>query len=149
MAIGRKKRQSPTTTSMGYYCQCPPIYTGARCQSYITLCASNPCQNNGTCYQDPILNIIHCLCTPNYTGILCNTTINGSNVCIANPSVCFNGGTCRVNPTSSQGFSCVCTATTTGLFCEQPLTDCQINASACFNNGTCVSLSVVVFICIE
>jgi len=142
MAMGRKKRQSTTTAIMGYYCQCPSFYTGARCQSYVTVCASNPCQNNGTCYQDPTLNIIRCLCTANYTGIFCNTTVNGSNVCTANPSICFNGGTCRVNPSSSQGFSCQCTATTTGLFCEQPLNDCQINASACFNNGTCVSLSI-------
>ena len=139
--VGRKKRQQPvvTSTNTGYFCQCPPFYTGVRCETYVTLCASNPCQNNGTCYQDGISNNIRCVCPPNFTGILCNIPFNGSNICTANPAICFNGGTCRANGSLSQGFSCDCTPLTTGQYCEQPLNQCQRNPSICPNNGTCVS----------
>jgi len=134
---------------MGYYCQCPSIYTGARCESFTTLCGPNPCQNNGTCYQDFTSNIIRCICTPNYTGTFCNTTTNGTNICIVNPSICYNGGTCRVNTSLPQGFSCVCTPATTGLYCEQPINSCQTNPSPCANNGTCVSLRIVLYLLIK
>lgn len=138
MPIGRKKRQ--TVTAIGYYCTCPALYTGTRCESYISLCASNPCQNNGTCYQGVASNLIYCVCTPNYTGTFCNTPVNASNICTANPSICLNGGTCRVNSSLLRGFSCACTPTTTGDFCEQPIDACQANPNICANNGTCVSL---------
>ncbi|CAF4535527.1 unnamed protein product [Rotaria sp. Silwood1] len=143
--IGRKKRQ--LTTAVGYYCQCPSSYTGIRCESYISLCVSNPCQHNGTCYQDLALNTIRCICTPNYTGTFCDTTMNGTNICTANPSICFNGGTCRVNSSLPLGFSCTCTATTTGYYCEQPIDECQMNPTRCLNNGTCVA-SLTGYICI-
>ncbi len=142
--LGRKKRQT-TTIAMGYYCQCPSLYTGTRCESYVTLCASNPCQNSGTCYQDATLNVIRCVCTPTYTGNFCNITTNGTNICTVNPTICYNGGTCRVNTSSSQGFSCACSPTTTGLYCEQPIGDCQTNPSPCANNGTCVRLEMDLF----
>jgi Notch-like protein len=122
LTMGRKKRQ--TVSSIGYYCQCPTLYTGTRCESLISLCGSNPCQNNGTCYQDLSLNIIRCLCASNYT-------------------ICANGGTCRVNSTSSLGFACTCPATVTGTFCDVPLDQCH--PSPCFNNGTCVSILIILF----
>ncbi|CAF3707629.1 unnamed protein product [Rotaria sordida] len=143
--VGRKKRQIMTTA--GFYCQCPSLYTGTRCESYVSLCGSNPCQHNGTCYQDVTLNRIYCLCTPNYTGTYCNTTDNATNICTTNPSICYNGGTCRVNSSSPLGFSCTCTATTTGYFCEQPLDECQMNPKPCLNNGTCVT-SLTGYMCI-
>lgn len=130
-----------TSTNTGYFCQCPPFYTGARCESFITLCGSNPCQNNGTCYQDGTTNTIRCVCPPNFTGIFCNIPFNGSNICTANPGICFNGGICRPNASLSQGFSCECIGMTTGAYCEQPLDECQMNPRLCMNNGTCVSLS--------
>lgn len=115
------------------------MYTGLRCETYVTLCASNPCQHNGTCYQDIVSNIIRCVCPPNYTGVFCNST-NVTNTCTVNPSICFNGGTCRANASLSQGFSCQCTPTTTGQYCEQIINECQQTPSPCINNGTCVSL---------
>ncbi len=143
MTMGRKKRQ--TTIAAGYYCQCPSSYTGSRCESYISLCGSNPCQNNGTCYQDSTSNLIRCVCLANYTGTFCNTTTNGTTICTKNPSICFNGGTCRANSSLSQGFSCACTSTTTGLYCEQPIDQCSTQPTPCLNNGTCVSLLMIHF----
>jgi hypothetical protein len=61
-------------------------------------------------------------------------------MCTANPLICANGGTCRVNSSSLRGFSCACTPTTTGNFCEYPIDQCQTNPIPCLNNGTCVSL---------
>ncbi|CAM4752695.1 unnamed protein product [Rotaria magnacalcarata] len=142
---GRKKRQ--IMTAMGFYCQCPILYTGTRCESYISLCGSNPCQNNGTCYQDLSLNIIYCACIPNYTGTFCNTLLNATNFCTANPSICLNGGTCHTNSSLSRGFSCACSPTTTGYFCELPIDLCQTNPKPCANNGTCVA-SLTGYICI-
>jgi hypothetical protein len=139
MGIGRKKRQ--LITVVGFICQCTSLYTGTRCESYLSLCGSNPCLHNGTCYQDLILNTIRCVCTSNYTGVYCNTTTNGTNICTANPSICFNGGTCRVNASLSQGFSCACLPTATGYYCEQIINQCSANPTPiCANNGTCVSL---------
>lgn len=137
--VGRKKRQ--LSTAMSYYCQCLAFYTGLRCESIVSLCGSNPCQHNGTCYQDFISNTLRCLCTPPYAGIFCNSTSNGTNPCTANPAACFNGGTCRTNLSLSQGFSCECTPSTTGQYCEQPIDECQTTPTPCLNNGTCVSLT--------
>lgn len=138
VSLGRKKRQ--TTTALGYVCQCLALYTGPRCETVLSLCASNPCQNNGTCFQDIFSNTIRCICPPNFTGVFCNIIINTTNVCTANPGICVNGGTCRVNSSSALGFSCACPPTSTGIFCEQPLDSCRPNGtSICANNGTCVS----------
>jgi hypothetical protein len=139
--MGRKKRQ--TSSSIGFYCQCPALYTGTRCESLVSLCGSNPCQNNGTCYQDFVSNQVRCLCLPNYAGTFCNQTTNATNICTANSMICNNGGTCRVNSASPLGFSCACPATATGTYCEQPLDQCH--PSPCFNNGTCVSLIILIF----
>ncbi|CAF0850468.1 unnamed protein product [Adineta steineri] len=135
--MGRKKRQA--TVPLGYFCQCPTTYTGGRCETYLSLCGSNPCRNNGTCYQDSTANRIYCMCLPTFTGTFCDTPTNGTNICTRNPSVCVNGGTCRVNSSLAQGFSCACMPTTTGLYCEQPLDLCSIYPTPCLNNGTCIS----------
>ena len=137
MSLGRKKRQ--TTVALGYYCQCPTTYTGQRCETYLPLCGTNPCRNNGTCYQDSVANRIYCICIPNYTGTLCDTPSNRTNVCLTNPSLCVNNGTCRANTSSPLGFQCVCPPTQTGVYCEQTLDPCKTVPTPCLNNGTCVS----------
>ena len=48
------------------YCQGP--WTGATCETQISLCSQpNPCYNGGTCVQDA------CKCPRNFTGIQCET----------------------------------------------------------------------------
>ena len=136
---GRKKRQNPTVP--GYICQCLGLYTGSRCETLLSLCSPNPCVNNGTCFQDVFSATIRCICPPNFTGTFCNVPISGIDVCTANPGICRNGGTCRVNGSSSVGFSCSCPPTSTGVLCEQTLDACRPNGvNVCLNNGTCVSV---------
>ena len=136
--IGRKKRQ--LSSGIGFLCFCLNTYGGARCESFLSLCGSYPCLNNGTCYQDFATNTVRCSCPPNFTGALCSIPTNGTNICTANPLICFNGGICRVNASLPLGFSCICTPTTTGLYCEQQINTCLANPlPVCANNGTCVS----------
>lgn len=143
MSAGRKKRQA--NMPMGYYCQCLYPYTGTRCEQYISLCASNPCRNNGTCFQDTTANRIYCLCTPSFTGTLCDIS-TGVQICATNPSICVNGGTCRVNTSLAQGYLCVCPPAYTGFFCEQTIDPCRMLPAPCLNNGTCVSSASVVYL---
>jgi hypothetical protein len=72
-------------------------------------CASNPCQNGGTCRRD-LPNLFRCSCLPGYSGTLCQTNINE---CASNP--CQNGGTC-VDAINS--FSCQCAAPFVGFYCS-------------------------------
>jgi hypothetical protein len=134
---GRKKRQ--IQSGIAFLCQCLNVYTGTRCESFLSLCGSNPCRNNGTCFQDFLSNTIRCVCTPSFTGTFCNATTNLTNICMMNPNSCFNGGTCRVNPFALQGFSCICPPSITGPFCELFIDPCRVSgAPTCANNGTCV-----------
>ena len=33
----------------GYVCQCPPGFTGEKCEQEVNECTSEPCQNAGRC----------------------------------------------------------------------------------------------------
>lgn len=48
--------------------------SGYRCQTDIDECASDPCQNNATCYDD--INGYSCNCTANYTGLNCEVEVS-------------------------------------------------------------------------
>ena len=67
--------------------------------------------------------------------------LNGTNICMLNPSICYNGGTCHVNSSLLRGFSCTCPPPTTGLYCEQIINNCELDPMVCLNNGTCIALS--------
>ena len=86
-----------------YICTCPAGWTGRNCQTSINNCASNPCQNGGTCTvsdRDSVLNLklifffllphkhththlknyinnYTCACAPTFTGENC-TSLLGS-----------------------------------------------------------------------
>jgi hypothetical protein len=103
-------------------CCCPAAYTGKRvllsnitqplndylqgrlCDTLISSCAVNPCQNNGLCI--PTSTGYQCQCSASYTGALCQTPLNP---CSYLP--CQNGGQC--NPTANNSFYCTCPA---GIF---------------------------------
>lgn len=78
-------------------------------------CEPNPCQNGGTCENNP--NSYTCGCLAGYTGTNCETEIDE---CASNP--CLNGGTCidGVN-----AYSCTCAAGYSGANCESLPTSCQ------------------------
>lgn len=109
----------------GYSCSCIPGYNGVNCQTDINECASNPCQNGGSCSDH--VNRYSCSCVPGYLGLICQTDINE---CASNP--CQNGGTCtdQVN-----AFMCGCMLGYAGVICQTDINECASNP--CENGGSC------------
>lgn len=86
-------------------------------------CATNPCQNGGTCIDH--VGGYTCTCPPGLSGAVCEIQ---SDPCL--PSPCQNGGTCAV---SGGSYTCTCPAGTSGTNCE--ITPCT--SAPCLNGGTC------------
>ncbi|XP_031559899.1 neurogenic locus Notch protein-like isoform X3 [Actinia tenebrosa] len=106
-------------------CECKLGFTGEQCQTNIDDCASNPCQNGGSCHDQ--VNSYRCTCATGFTGAECQTDIDE---CASNP--CQNGGSCqdRVN-----SYSCTCPAGFTGADCQTDIDECASNP--CQNGGSC------------
>jgi hypothetical protein len=56
-------------------CQCPPGYEGDRCETVILECASDPCQNGGTCNEGN--DYYECTCLEEFEGVHCETPVGG------------------------------------------------------------------------
>lgn len=57
-------------------CACNPGSTGANCQIDVNACASNPCQNGGTCTDLPAPSTSYaCTCPAGFTGQNCETAV--------------------------------------------------------------------------
>ncbi|XP_053397800.1 neurogenic locus notch homolog protein 1-like isoform X1 [Mercenaria mercenaria] len=110
-------------------CECQAGYeddgTGYACTE-IDECASNPCENGGTCVD--ALNSYSCNCVAGYMDTNCETDINE---CAGNP--CQNGGTCTDGINS---YTCACVAGFDGNDCENNINECSSNP--CQNGGTCL-----------
>ncbi|XP_065193348.1 protein HEG homolog 1-like [Sycon ciliatum] len=59
------------TDSRSYMCQCQPGRTGHYCENEIDECASEPCQNDGSCVD--AFNSFSCNCSVGHTGDVCQT----------------------------------------------------------------------------
>ncbi|CAK8679278.1 unnamed protein product [Clavelina lepadiformis] len=147
------------SSNQGNTCDCPPPYTGLDCTD--GPCNSDSCPNGGTCIVDLTSpNYFSCLC-PSWTigpnclppctpqcrnGGICVSS-NQGNTCDCPPPYtgldctdgpcnsdsCPNGGTCIVDLTSPNYFSCLCPSWTIGPNCLPPCTP------QCRNGGICVS----------
>ncbi|MEQ2219607.1 hypothetical protein XENOCAPTIV_020730, partial [Xenoophorus captivus] len=93
-------------------CRCRPGFTGARCETNIDDCASNPCHNAGTCMDG--INDFTCTCTLGFSGKDCLVRRSPCDYLL-----CNNGGTCYTHFT---GPVCQCPSGFMGARCEYSLT---------------------------
>ncbi|XP_019733263.1 protein crumbs homolog 1-like, partial [Hippocampus comes] len=90
-----------------------------------SVCASNPCQNQGLC--EDLFDLHHCNCPSTWSGSLCQEP---SDPCVAKPCVY---GNCRNTP---GGYRCECEQGFTGAQCEMEVDLC-VNSN-CSNGATCL-----------
>ncbi|XP_035685536.1 cartilage intermediate layer protein 2-like [Branchiostoma floridae] len=88
-------------------------------------CASDPCNNGGTCTDR--VNGYTCDCAEGYEGDNCETD---TDECASGP--CNNGGTCT---DGVNGYTCDCAAGYEGDSCETDTDECA--SDPCNNGGTC------------
>ncbi|KAI6661225.1 protocadherin Fat 4-like [Oopsacas minuta] len=93
-----------------YVCFCQKLFTGLNCETPLSICASNPC-NNGDCVDQG--NTFRCICPPGYTGDRCEVYLGFCPTNGANP--CNNGGTCV---DGEDGYNCVCPHGFVGEICQ-------------------------------
>ncbi|CAM2117906.1 unnamed protein product [Caretta caretta] len=116
-----------TTPAKKFECQGPPALSiQAKCDP----CLSSPCQNQGTCHNDP-LAAYRCTCPSGHKGKDCEGPVDS---CSSGP--CVNGGTCQPPAREGAGFTCLCAAGFEGPTCSGISDACQDHA--CANGGTCV-----------
>ncbi|MBZ3884857.1 Slit-like protein 1 protein [Sciurus carolinensis] len=116
-----------TTPAKKFECQGPPtLAVQAKCDP----CLSSPCQNQGTCHNDP-LEVYKCACPGGYKGRNCEVSLDN---CSSSP--CGNGGTCHTQEGQDGGFTCSCPFGFEGPTCEVNTDDCVEHA--CANGGVCV-----------
>uniref|UniRef100_A0A8C4LRD3 Slit homolog 1 protein n=1 Tax=Equus asinus asinus TaxID=83772 RepID=A0A8C4LRD3_EQUAS len=116
-----------TTPAKKFECQGPPtLAVQAKCDP----CLSSPCQNQGTCHDDP-LEVYRCACPSGYKGRDCEVSLDS---CSSGP--CGNGGTCHPQEGEEAGFTCSCPTGFEGPTCGVNTDDCVEHA--CANGGICV-----------
>jgi len=93
-------------TENSFGCDCPPEYTGNRCQTVVDHCTPNIC-NNGDCQSLPGGYV--CTCKPGFTGTNCDTVVDH-----CTPNIC-NNGDCHSLP---GGYVCTCKPGFTGTNCD-------------------------------
>ena len=93
----------------GFTCECPPLFTGDRCQTRPDdLCAEKPCEDGsnevGMCVEDYINSAPLCVCQAGYTSGMCGEGCVGQDI----PQVCVGRGVLNSIYTSGMcGEGCV------------------------------------------
>ncbi|CAF4553802.1 unnamed protein product [Rotaria sp. Silwood1] len=118
------------STDTWFNCRCVGTYTGNRCETSML----NPC--GGLCMNGSPCNNGVCVCPVQYTGTFCGF----DNPCYN--QICRNNGICSViSNTTSVSFTCTCSSSYTGQYCEI-LLNIQMNGSClveCMNGGSCIN----------
>nr|DBA14940.1 TPA: hypothetical protein GDO54_004213 [Pyxicephalus adspersus] len=115
-----------TTPAKKFECTGPPsLSIQAKCHP----CLSTPCQNQGSCQNDPV-EYYKCTCPPGFKGKNCEISLNA---CSSNP--CENQGVCHPKDNGS-GFTCSCPDGFEGSTCAVNRDECKYND--CDNGATCV-----------
>ncbi|XP_063060813.1 protocadherin Fat 3-like [Engraulis encrasicolus] len=92
----------------GFWCSCGVFFTGAQCETELSVCVPNPCKNAGQCRA--LGNAFLCSCRRGYTGLTCEEDVNE-----CEGEECENGGVC-VNTFGS--FFCNCSSGFVGRLCR-------------------------------
>ncbi|UJR36701.1 hypothetical protein I4U23_029418 [Adineta vaga] len=93
-------------------CQCPPNYTGLRCERELDFCSSNPCKKNGRCLSGK--SGYRCQCYEGFTGENCEVRIVNSG-CLSNPCTV---GICYQLNQNGPAYVCICPDGTLNLSCN-------------------------------
>ncbi|CAF1284937.1 unnamed protein product [Adineta steineri] len=93
-------------------CQCPPNYTGLRCERELDYCTSNPCKANGRCLSGK--SGYRCQCYEGLTGENCEARILSSG-CLSNPCTV---GICYQLNQNGPTYVCICPDGTLSLSCN-------------------------------
>nr|XP_055052836.1 protocadherin Fat 4 isoform X1 [Misgurnus anguillicaudatus] len=110
-----------------FNCSCRTGFTGDSCDLDLDECDKTPCENGGTCYNNP--GTYFCQCRDGFSGPHCTTVDNECQTVM-----CLNGGTCW---NKQGGFICDCRPGYEGRFCDYIVDHCA--SSPCVN-GYCSSL---------
>ncbi|XP_072446558.1 protocadherin Fat 1-like [Chiloscyllium punctatum] len=100
------------------------------CCPLIEVCSGAPCQNGGTCTENPSGGYV-CKCPKNVLGMHCELI---NHLCLSQP--CTNGGSCI--PQKSN-YTCNCPKGYSGPRCEEDINECL--KDPCRNNGSCENFS--------
>ncbi|KAM4722755.1 cadherin EGF LAG seven-pass G-type receptor 3 [Rhinophrynus dorsalis] len=96
-------------TSSGITLPKPSVALNVKAGCSVTnLCDFNPCQGNSSCVDEWLSH--SCVCHPGYYGPNC------VDVCQLNP--CENRGICLHHPSSLMGYTCQCSGSHFGQYCE-------------------------------
>ena len=131
-----------------FRCECPSGYQGELCEHDIADCESQPCHNDGICYERSQKDLYsnnnpdspfygqefspanasgyYCRCPPGITGANCDFNINECQNVNCNHGECKDG----INR-----YRCVCNEGYTGDHCDYEIDDCDPNP--CDNAGVC------------
>lgn len=116
-----------------YSCICDSkSFKGVRCEQQINKCAESPgltqCGSNGVCTGGIGTAPIVCLCDAGYTGLACETKIPK-----CQPGACQNNAACKEDSSVPSGYTCSCSSSFTGQFCEtskkENILFCRLNVS--------------------
>ncbi|KAF7241028.1 hypothetical protein EYD10_12445 [Varanus komodoensis] len=108
----------------GFGCGCAG---GEGCPAGPSLCASQPCHNNGTCVEGA--GEFACRCQPGHAGARCEEEVDE---CASGP--CQNGAICLDRPGA---YSCFCVPGFQGHRCEIDIDECA--SRPCQHSGSCLN----------